>query len=73
MEFEVREAFKTLDDIKLRLVSILGLLPYLKAVLQESLRIYLSIPATLPRITGPEGELIDGNFIPGNVCIILRL
>ena len=42
-------------------------------MLQESLRCYPSIPATLPRITGPEGALIDGIFVPGNVCKILPL
>jgi hypothetical protein len=73
VQSEVREAFKTADDITLRSVSTPGLLPYLEAVLQESFRCYPSIPATLPRITGPEGALIDGNFVPGNVRRIFRL
>jgi len=73
VQSEVREAFKSVDDITLRSVSTPGLLPYLEAVLHESFRCYPSIPATLPRITGPEGALIDGNFAPGNVRRILRL
>ena len=73
VQAEVREACKTADDITLRSVSTPGLLPYLEAVLQESLRCYPPIPATLPRITGPEGTLINGNFVPGNVRRILGL
>ena len=57
----------------LRSVRTPNLLPYLEAVLQESMRCYPSIPATQPRITGPKGALIDGYFIPGNVCKILPL
>ena len=67
VQSEVRTAFKTAGDITLRSVSTPGLLPYLDAVLQESLRCYPPIPATLPRITSPEGAVIDGRFVPGNV------
>ena len=73
VQSEVRKAFRTVDDITLRSVGTPGLLPYLEAVLQESLRCYPPIPATLPRITSPGGSLIDGNFVPGNVRRILRL
>ena len=68
---EVREAFKSADDITLRSVSTPGLLPYLESVLQESFRCYPSIPTLLPRITGPGGAVIDGNFVPANVRGIL--
>lgn len=64
---EVRNAFKTADEITLRSVSRPGRLPYLDAIIQESFRCYPSIPATLPRITSPEGAIIDGNYVPGNV------
>ena len=64
---EVRETFKKEDDITLRSVSTPSSLTYMEAVLQESLRCYPSIPATLPRITGPEGALIDGNYVPAKV------
>lgn len=73
VQCEVREAFTSADNITLRSVSTPGLLPYLDAVLQESLRCYPSIPAMLPRITGPEGAVIDGNSVPGNVCRSLQL
>lgn len=67
VQLEIRRAFKSEEDITVRSVSKPDLLPYLEAVLQESLRCYPSIPAILPRITGPEGALIDGNFVPSNV------
>lgn len=67
VQSEVRAVFKNEEDITLRSVTTPSLLPYLEAVLQESLRCYPSVPATLPRITGPEGALIDGKLVPGNV------
>ncbi|KAL8720308.1 MAG: hypothetical protein Q9225_002820 [Loekoesia sp. 1 TL-2023] len=69
VQSEVRTAFKQEEDITLRSVSSPSLLPYLEAVIQESLRCYPSIPATLPRRTGPEGALIDGRFVPGNTSV----
>ena len=68
VQSEVRTAFKNEEEITLRSISTPKLLPYLEAVLQESLRCYPSLPGLLPRITGPKGALIDGNFVPRNVC-----
>ena len=73
VQSELRAVFKTADKITLRSVSKPGLLPYLEAVLQESTRCYSSVPATLSGITGPEGALIDGNFIPGDVLTNLQI
>lgn len=67
VQTEVRAAFPREEDITLRAVSTPSLLPYLEAVIHESLRCYPSIPATLPRRTGSEGAFIDGNFVPRNV------
>ena len=64
---EVRAVFKSEGDITLHSVSTPSLIPDLNAVIQESLRCYPSIPATLPRITGHEGAWIDGKYVPGNV------
>ncbi|KAM0806079.1 putative benzoate 4-monooxygenase cytochrome P450 [Usnea florida] len=69
VQSEIRAAFKDEEDITVRSVSKPDLLPYLEAVLQESLRCYPSIPAILPRITGPEGALIDGKFVPSNISV----
>lgn len=71
LQSEVREAFRTAEDITLRSVSTPGLLPYLESVLLESLRCYPPVPAILPRITGPEGALIDGSLVPANVLGVL--
>jgi hypothetical protein len=64
---EVRTAFKKAEDITLRAVSRHGSLPFLNAVIEETLRCYPSIPSTLPRITGDNGSIIDGCFVPPNV------
>ncbi|TVY87301.1 Cytochrome P450 monooxygenase [Lachnellula willkommii] len=44
----------TADEITLRSVN----MPGLDAVIQESFRLYPSVPAALPRITDPEGAVI---------------
>ena len=64
---EVRAAFRTADSITLRSVSTPGLLPYLEAVIQEALRCFPPIPATLPRIVGLAGAVIDGYYVPKDV------
>ena len=64
---EVRTTFKDADDITVRAVSTPGLLPYLEAVLHESLRVWPPVPTALPRIVGPSGAIVDGQFVPGNV------
>ncbi|KAF2714625.1 cytochrome P450 [Pleomassaria siparia CBS 279.74] len=50
--------FKTLDA-----------LPYLDAVLTETLRLYTAAPGAMYRITPPEGTTIHGHFIPGGTTI----
>ena len=42
-------------------------LPLLDCVIKESLRMYPPSPSTLPRRTRSEGDIIDGQFVPGNV------
>jgi len=55
-------------------------LPYLDAVLKETLRVYTAIPITLPRVVPPSaitdsisghrnGRVVEGKFIPaGKTC-----
>ena len=70
VQAEVRGAFWTADDITLRSVSTPGFLPLLGAVLQESLRCYPPVPSTLPRVTGREGAVVDGRYVPGGVSTV---
>lgn len=69
VQSEVRTAFETGGAITLRSFMTPGLLPYLEAVIQESLRFFPPVPSTLPRkISAVEGDVIDGYHIPKDVC-----
>lgn len=61
---EVRNAFSSADEIKLGTVE---KLPYLRAVLEEALRMYPPVPSVFLRKTKKEGLMVDGVFVPGNV------
>lgn len=62
---EVKDHFSNEDEIDLLSTS---KLPYLHAVLEESMRRYPPVPVALPRITPSGGQEILGKWIPGNVC-----
>ncbi|MCJ1235343.1 hypothetical protein MMC14_003311 [Varicellaria rhodocarpa] len=63
---EVRDAFAARTDINFTSVA---QLPYLQACLKEALRLYPPTPSILPRRTAPEGDFVNGRFIPGNISI----
>jgi cytochrome P450 len=44
-------------------------LPYLQAVIKEGLRIWPPVTGILPKITPPEGDTINGIFVPGGTEI----
>ncbi|KAK8080041.1 Cytochrome P450 monooxygenase azaI [Apiospora hydei] len=44
-------------------------LPYLNAVIEETLRLYSSVPAGLPRAVPPEGIEFCGHWIPGGTTV----
>jgi cytochrome P450 len=62
--FESKEAMTFVDEAKL---------PYLQACINEELRIYPPLPILVSRMTSPEGNFIDGHFVPGNVSSIWKL
>ena len=67
---EIRGAFAEDDDITM---SALAKLEYLRACLEEGLRIYPPVPSGLPRIVPAEGRKICGEMVPGKVCTISRM
>jgi cytochrome P450 len=64
---EIRESFESEADITI--YSTMNL-PYLKAVINETLRIHHPTPISLPRVVPPEGQIIDGHWIPGGVSAL---
>lgn len=66
---EIRNAFTRLEDITVASVSSL---PYLHAVLQESLRMHTNEPVALPRLVDRPGMRICGRIIPEGVSMIPR-
>ncbi|TLD16310.1 uncharacterized protein PgNI_02606 [Pyricularia grisea] len=65
---EVRNAFANPKDIDMTSTRYLV---YLHGVVEETLRLFPPVPSTLPRITPPEGHLINGRFVPGD-CRVLH-
>ncbi|KXH53894.1 cytochrome P-450 [Colletotrichum salicis] len=63
---EIRTAFQTEDEISM---ASTGELKYLKAVIEEGLRIYPPSPSTLPRFVPGVGEEIDGRWVPGGTAV----
>lgn len=62
---EIRSSFKQEEEIT---VSTTQPLVYLSAVVNETLRLHHPTPIHLPRIVPRGGQVIDGTWIPGNVC-----
>lgn len=44
-------------------------LPYLKAVIEEGMRLYPPSPSTLPRFVPGKGEVIEGLWVPGGTAV----
>jgi len=63
---EIRTTFSNEHDINL--LSLMHL-PYLNAVLEESLRMYPPVPTTFPRTTPAGGEILCGRFVPGGTSV----
>lgn len=61
---EIRSAFQPAEDITFR--SSAGL-PYLAAVIEESLRMYPPFVTSFARIIPAGGASVDGHFVPEGV------
>jgi hypothetical protein len=67
LQAEIRDTFSNDKEITILSVSHLA---YLNAVIEESLRLYPPVPIALNRMTPPEGAMICGHWVPGNVCLL---
>lgn len=61
---EIRTNFQSYENITGRSTDTL---PYLKAVIEEGLRIYPPVPIGLPRVS--PGEVVDGHYIPQGTIV----
>lgn len=64
---EVRGAFAAEADITT--ANMAGKLPFLDAVLNESMRLYPPVAITLPRRVPEGGEKVDGRFVPAGYTV----
>lgn len=66
---EVNEALQGLDDVAVAPFDKVRYLPYLKACIDEGLRLLPPSATTTPRYTPPQGQEIMGHWIPGNTTV----
>lgn len=66
---EIRSAFAAESDITLFAA---GKLPYLQAVLEESMRMYPPAPNAFLRLVPYPGEVICGKYVPGGTSVALH-
>lgn len=63
---EVRGAFADEKEITMDGTT---RLPYLRAVIDEGMRLYPPSPSTFPRFVPGKGEIIDGLWVPGGTAV----
>jgi cytochrome P450 len=65
---EIRKAFAADEEIKFANAATL---PYLAAVIEESLRKYPPVVTSLKRVSPVGGATVDGHYVPENVCLVI--
>jgi cytochrome P450 len=70
LQQEIDDAFNTIDVID---STALSKLPYLDAVVNETLRLHPPIPSGFQRMTPPEGLQVGEKFIPGESIVQIPL
>ncbi|KKK15075.1 hypothetical protein AOCH_003943 [Aspergillus ochraceoroseus] len=63
---EIRGSFQSEEEIN---VASASALPYLHAVVAESLRMYPPVPGIITRIVPDGGSIIDDKFVPGGTVV----
>lgn len=63
---EIRSSFSSEADMT---ISATQQLPYLRAVIEEGMRMYPPAPSTFPRTTPASGCTICGEFVPGGYSV----
>ncbi|KAE8151798.1 cytochrome P450 [Aspergillus avenaceus] len=63
---EIRQEFSSTSEMTFASV---GSLPYLRAVIQEALRMHPPVPLGMPRIVPDGGAVVSGRFVPGKTSV----
>ena len=67
---KTEKLYQEVRDVDIKDVATLKKLPYLNAVIEETLRLHPAVPTGGHRDTPPEGMMIGGTFIPGNTTVV---
>jgi cytochrome P450 len=66
----VEKIYAELNGVDPLDLNAISALPHLNATIYESMRLYSVAPTIVTRITPPQGVVIGGTFIPGNVKVL---
>ena len=67
LSFQIQQRFSSPSEITF---SSLAAMSYLRATLQEALRMYPPLPLGMPRVVPTGGAIVSGRFVPERVCIL---